>query len=291
MQAEQQAPDWEHDYTEHDYGYTWDGLTDYYASEAMHAPVGDDCWAYAQQQELWQQAWPDMASSWQLEEYILPADESLHLLACWYPEQPKLLLEQVLEACEGNLQQASQVVWDIEWERRQAVSKEYQSARADARDFARVRNTCFQQATLAYLAGNKALAKELSMKGRQAAEQMWAAHEQASQQIFYQRNAPLISPATAVSSSLGASSSSSRAHQVMDLHGLHVREALMMLRQRLQQLAAQQSCSSISLIVGTGHHTKGGPAARLGPAVEQLLEELALSYKEPQPGLLRVQLH
>lgn len=36
-----------------------------------------------------------------------------------------------------------------------AVSQEYAAARADASDFARIRNACFQQATTAYLAGNK----------------------------------------------------------------------------------------------------------------------------------------
>jgi hypothetical protein len=136
--------------------------------------------------------------------------------------------------------------------------------------------------------GNKALAKELSMKGRQAAEQMWASHDQASQHIFSQRNARLTSPAAA--GAVPGAPCSSMAHPVMDLHGLHVNEALVMLRQRLLQLATQQSCRSISLIVGTGHHTKGAPAAKLGPAVEQLLKELGFSYKQPQPGLLRVQL-
>jgi hypothetical protein len=37
----------------------------------------------------------------------------------------------------------------------------------------------------------QALAKELSAKGRAAADAMWAAHEQASSQIYEQRNTRL----------------------------------------------------------------------------------------------------
>lgn len=46
-----------------------------------------------------------------------------------------------------------------------AVTRQYQDARSNARDLARLRNMCFMQATQAYLAGNKALAKELGARG------------------------------------------------------------------------------------------------------------------------------
>jgi hypothetical protein len=59
-----------------------------------------------------------------------------------------------------------------------------------------------------------------------------------------------------------------------------------------QQLAAlsKQQHESVSVIVGVGRHTKGPPAARMGPAAEALLKELGYSFKQPQPGLLRVRL-
>ena len=44
------------------------------------------------------------------------------------------------------------------------------------------------QATQAFLAGDKSLAKELGAKGRQHAQQMQAAHASASEAIFMQRN-------------------------------------------------------------------------------------------------------
>lgn len=43
------------------------------------------------------------------------------------------------------------------------------------------------QARQAYLAGNKALAKELSAKGQWHNEQMKAAHSKAGEAIFWQR--------------------------------------------------------------------------------------------------------
>lgn len=59
-----------------------------------------------------------------------------------------------------------------------------------------------------------------------------------------------------------------------------------------QQLAAfqKQQHSSVSVIVGVGHHTKGPPAARMRPAVEALVRELGYSLSEPTPGLLKVRL-
>lgn len=44
------------------------------------------------------------------------------------------------------------------------------------------------QATKAFLAGNKALAKELGGKGREQSELMKAAHAEASQAIYKHRN-------------------------------------------------------------------------------------------------------
>ena len=51
------------------------------------------------------------------------------------------------------------------------------------------------QATQAYLAGNKAAAKELGAKGREHSEQMKKAHAAASENIFQQRNSRLQSAA------------------------------------------------------------------------------------------------
>lgn len=49
---------------------------------------------------------------------------------------------------------------------------------------------CCAQATRAYLAGNKALARELSARGREHGERMSAEHQAAAARIFDARNAP-----------------------------------------------------------------------------------------------------
>lgn len=165
-----------------------------------------------------------------------------------------------------------------------AVSGQYADAREEARDHARLRNMYFQQATQAYLIGNKALAKELGAKGREHSDHMKAAHAVASETIFQQRNAR--NTASAVSNRNGVI--------LLDLHGLHVAEALKILRREIGQL--QQTgqgkgrvAIKVHILVGTGHHTKGARTpARLPVAVETFLQGEALKYTKPDPGLLQI---
>ncbi|KAK4274529.1 hypothetical protein QN277_017734 [Acacia crassicarpa] len=165
-----------------------------------------------------------------------------------------------------------------------AVANMYSELREGARDHARLRNTYFEQARQAYLIGNKALAKELSVKGHLHNFHMKAAHGKAQESIYRQRNP--VSPEM---------QGNGRGHERMiDLHGLHVSEAIHVLKHELSVLrttarAADQRLQ-VYICVGTGHHTRGSRTpARLPVAVQRyLLEEEGLEYKEPQPGLLRV---
>eukprot|EP00898_Chlorokybus_atmophyticus_P005365 jgi/Chlat1/582/Chrsp103S01023 len=149
-----------------------------------------------------------------------------------------------------------------------AVASLYARHRAEARDHARVRNACFQQATQAYLSGQRALARELGAKGRWHNEQMKRAHEAASAHILRHRN----------------DGRANDARLVLDLHGLHVPEALAALRARLDTA----STGALYVVVGTGHH--GRVPARLPAAVKQLLDARRVPYHEPQPGMLHVAL-
>lgn len=80
---------------------------------------------------------------------------------------------------------------------------------------------------------------------------------------------------------------------MLDLHGLHVAEAIPILKRELTALKAQAAHTrqrqQVYVVVGTGHHTKGARTpARLPMAVEGFLQEERVQYTEPQPGLLRV---
>ncbi|XP_010273848.1 PREDICTED: polyadenylate-binding protein-interacting protein 7 [Nelumbo nucifera] len=166
----------------------------------------------------------------------------------------------------------------------EAVANMYSELRGEARDHARLRNACFEQARQAYLIGNKALAKELSAKGQLHNAHMKAAHEKAQEAIYRQRNP--VSPEF--------QGYRRGQEQMIDLHGLHVSESIRVLKQELSILRAAARSNEqrlqVYICVGTGHHTKGSRTpARLPVAVERyLLEEEGLDYTEPQPGLLRV---
>jgi hypothetical protein len=168
-----------------------------------------------------------------------------------------------------------------------AVANMYSELREEARDHARLRNAYFEQARQAYLIGNKALAKELSAKGQLHNMHMKEAHGKAQESIYRQRNP--VGPEMHVNG---------RGHERMiDLHGLHVSEAIHVLKHELSVLrstarAAEQRLH-VYICVGTGHHTRGSRTpARLPIAVQRyLLEEEGLDFTEPQPGLIRVVLY
>lgn len=160
-----------------------------------------------------------------------------------------------------------------------AVASIYAETREEARDYARLRNMCFDQARQAYLVGNKALAKELSVKGQLYNLRMKAAHGKAKENIYRQRNP---------TSSYGPGQA-----PLIDLHGLHVSEAIPILKQELSFLRSTARATGergqVLVCVGTGHHTKGSRTpARLPLAVEQFLLDQGFHFTQPQAGLLRV---
>lgn len=94
--------------------------------------------------------------------------------------------------------------------------------------------------------------------------------------------------------------------RIIDLHGLHVSEAIHVLKRELTLLRStarltllrstarsKEQRLQVYICVGTGHHTRGSRTpSRLPIAVQRyLLEEEGLDYSEPQPGLLRVLLY
>ncbi|KAI4380301.1 hypothetical protein MLD38_006507 [Melastoma candidum] len=164
------------------------------------------------------------------------------------------------------------------------VDNLYPELREEARVHARLRNAYLEQARQAYLVGNKALAKELSVKGQLHGMHMKAAHGKAQESIYHQRN---LVPLELQGDGRGK-------ERVIDLLGLHISEAIHVLKSELHALRVAARAANQRLLVyicvGTGHHTRGSrtPTRVLGPVQRYLLEEEGLDYSEPQPGLLRV---
>ncbi|XP_064977558.1 polyadenylate-binding protein-interacting protein 7-like isoform X2 [Musa acuminata AAA Group] len=167
----------------------------------------------------------------------------------------------------------------------EAMANIYTEWGEEARDFTRLRNACFEQARQAYLIGNKALEKESSFKGQLYNMHMKAAHQKARETIFQKRNpvSPKIQGRSGVQDPL------------IDLHGLHVREAIQVVDRELSTLRSTATATATGqrlhamICVATGHHTKGSRIpARLTVAVEQYLLGEGLHFTQPQPGLLCV---
>ena len=179
----------------------------------------------------------------------------------------------------GNFRGGSSAASHQPWvETGEAVSDMYAATREDARDHMRMRNICFQQATQAYLSGNKALAKELSRKGRGHAQAMRAAHDEAAVKIFRERN----------SNTVHSSDGSDGRPRLLDMHGLHCTEAVAVLRRELPNCRAAGD-RVVHVLVGTGHHVKGSRTpSRLPVAVAEYLSSSRIRFWEPQAGMLEV---
>ncbi|KUF79193.1 NEDD4-binding protein 2 [Phytophthora nicotianae] len=148
----------------------------------------------------------------------------------------------------------------------QSVATQYLELREQAYEMACARNKCFMGATQAYrkyeLFGNKALAKGLSKQGHEYNAKMKNFHFLAASEIFESRNPP----------------NQLYMDRMMDLHGLHVAEAVEFLTQMLPKLA-DEGVDSIYLVTGSGHHSKGPDGnARLLPAVERFLAGEGYQY-------------
>ncbi|XP_071696598.1 polyadenylate-binding protein-interacting protein 7-like [Rutidosis leptorrhynchoides] len=155
-----------------------------------------------------------------------------------------------------------------------AVANMYSEISGEARDHARLRNVYFEQA-------RHALAKELNVKGQLYNMQMKAAYGKAQESIYHHRNP--LSPRT-------QGNGRGEQERLIDLNGVHVTEAIHVLKRDLTMLRnvarSADECLQVYIRLGTGRNTRGKHVC----VKRYLLEDEGLDYSEPKPGsgVLRV---
>uniref|UniRef100_A0A671M145 NEDD4-binding protein 2-like n=2 Tax=Sinocyclocheilus TaxID=75365 RepID=A0A671M145_9TELE len=153
---------------------------------------------------------------------------------------------------------------------------EYEDFRTEATLQRHQQIECFNKAAEAHRQGRKDVASFYAQQGHMHGEKMREANHRAAMQIFQQVNASLLP------------------QNILDLHGLHVDEALHHLSQVLTDKNLELSqglCQpQLSVITGRGNRSQGG-VARIRPAVLDYLKNHHFSYTEPKTGLVLVTLH
>ncbi|XP_076868544.1 NEDD4-binding protein 2 isoform X1 [Brachyhypopomus gauderio] len=153
---------------------------------------------------------------------------------------------------------------------------EYEDFRTEAMLQWHRQQECFSKAAEAHKQGRKDVASFYAKQGRLHGQKMREAHHRAAVQIFERVNATLLP------------------QNVLDLHGLHVDEALQHLQQVLTDKTSewqQGLCRpQLSVITGRGNRSQGG-VARIRPAVLDYLQSQHYRYSEPKVGLILVTLH
>ncbi|KAF1395208.1 hypothetical protein PFLUV_G00009160 [Perca fluviatilis] len=152
---------------------------------------------------------------------------------------------------------------------------EYEDFRAEASQQKSRQLECFSKAAEAFKQGRKDVASFYAQQGHLHGQRMREANHRAAVQIFKRVNSSLLPS------------------NILDLHGLHVDEALEHLAEVLQDKTAdceQGLCRpQLSVITGRGNHSQGG-VARIRPAVIDYLNNKHYRFTEPKPGLVLVSL-
>ncbi|XP_074131394.1 NEDD4-binding protein 2 isoform X2 [Sminthopsis crassicaudata] len=149
----------------------------------------------------------------------------------------------------------------------------YDDYRAEAVLHQQKRLECYNKAKEAYRMGKKNVATFYAQQGSLHEEKMREANHLAAVEIFEKVNASLLP------------------QNVLDLHGLHVDEAINHLITVLQQKTDEHKQNGgkpyLSVITGRGNHSQGG-VARIKPAVIKYLTSHNFRFSEIKPGCLKV---
>ncbi|XP_059131903.1 NEDD4-binding protein 2 [Peromyscus eremicus] len=152
---------------------------------------------------------------------------------------------------------------------------EYDDYRAEAFLHQQKRMECYSKAKEAYRMGKKNVATFYAQQGSLHEQKMKEANHLAAVEIFEKVNASLLP------------------QNVLDLHGLHVDEAIehltTVLQQKTEDFKQNGGKPYLSVITGRGNHSQGG-VARIKPAVIKYLTSHSFRFSEIKPGCLKVML-
>ncbi|XP_055485231.1 NEDD4-binding protein 2 isoform X2 [Psammomys obesus] len=152
---------------------------------------------------------------------------------------------------------------------------EYDDYRAEAFLHQQKRMECYSKAKEAYRMGKKNVATFYAQQGSLHEQKMKEANHLAAVEIFEKVNASLLP------------------QNVLDLHGLHVDEAIehltTVLHQKTEEFKQSGGKPYLSVITGRGNHSQGG-VARIKPAVIKYLTSHSFRFSEIKPGCLKVML-
>ncbi|KFU95961.1 NEDD4-binding protein 2, partial [Chaetura pelagica] len=153
---------------------------------------------------------------------------------------------------------------------------QYEDLRAEAFCHQQKRRECLQKAGEAYRMGMRPVAAFYAHQGRLHEQKMKEANHAAALQIFEKVNASLLPV------------------NVLDLHGLHVDEAVNHLSRVLQEKSEEYQQTGgkpyLCVITGRGSHSQGG-VARIRPAAIRYLTSHNFRFTEVKPGCLKVMLN
>ncbi|XP_068536251.1 NEDD4-binding protein 2 isoform X1 [Anas acuta] len=153
---------------------------------------------------------------------------------------------------------------------------QYDDLRAEAFHHQQKRQECLKKAGEAYHMGMKSVAAFYAHQGRLHEQKMKEANHAAAAQIFEKVNTSLLPL------------------NVLDLHGLHVDEAVKQLSRVLQEKCEEYQQTGgkpyLCVITGRGSHSQGG-VARIKPAAIRYLTSHNFRFTEIKPGCLKVMLN
>uniref|UniRef100_A0A8B9EYC1 NEDD4 binding protein 2 n=1 Tax=Amazona collaria TaxID=241587 RepID=A0A8B9EYC1_9PSIT len=153
---------------------------------------------------------------------------------------------------------------------------QYDDLRAEAFCHQQKRQECLKKAGEAHCMGMKSVAAFYAHQGHLHEQKMKEANHAAAVQIFEKVNTSLLPM------------------NVLDLHGLHVDEAVTQLSRVLQEKSEEYQQTGgkpyLCVITGRGSHSQGG-VARIRPAAMRYLTSHNFRFTEIKPGCLKVMLN